>query len=179
MPSINVAKYLLNIPGYWTCGKSSSLEFVSNFFVGFTSSEKYLKAYNSWVLNFRYAASRKSLYLSIFWRFLINFTRILFSAQTKRNSGSLWRSAMATTSSEGGIPGRIVLIQELKLLQTNLAWAQAKYCKSPCVMNPAWTNTLYAFIFLFTLLRYSPDSRCKYWLPLLRRNGFISIIQKW
>ena len=37
----------------------------------------------------------------------------------KRNSGRLWRSAMATTSSEGGMPGRMVRSQEPKEFQTS------------------------------------------------------------
>ena len=37
----------------------------------------------------------------------------------KRNSGRLWRSAVATTSSEGGMPGRMVRSQEPKEFQTS------------------------------------------------------------
>jgi hypothetical protein len=45
----------------------------------------------------------------------------------KRNSGRLWRSAMATTSSEGGMPGRMVRSQEPKEFQTSRGWATARY----------------------------------------------------
>jgi hypothetical protein len=45
----------------------------------------------------------------------------------KRNSGRLWRSAVATTSSEDGMPGRMVRSQEPKELQTSRGWATARY----------------------------------------------------
>ena len=45
----------------------------------------------------------------------------------QRNSGMLWRSALATTSSEGGIPGRMVRSQEPKASQTRCGKATAKY----------------------------------------------------
>ena len=42
------------------------------------------------------------------------FAKILCSAVFKRNSGSEWRSAVATTNSEGAMPGRMVRNQEPK-----------------------------------------------------------------
>ncbi len=45
----------------------------------------------------------------------------------KRNSGRLWRSAVATTSSEGGMPGRMVRSREPKEFQTSWGKATARY----------------------------------------------------
>src|SRR5277367_483159 len=39
---------------------------------------------------------------------MTNFAKLLPDAAFRRNSGMLWRRALATTSSEGGMPGRMV-----------------------------------------------------------------------
>ncbi|HAM53057.1 MAG TPA: hypothetical protein DCP92_21025 [Nitrospiraceae bacterium] len=46
--------------------------------------------------------------------FIRNFVKIAFWDEPERNSGKLFRRAIEVTNSEGGIPGRIVRIQELK-----------------------------------------------------------------
>jgi transposase len=50
----------------------------------------------------------------------MNFTRIGVLAAVARNSGRIWRRAMATTCSEGASPGRMVRIQEPKDRQTSV-----------------------------------------------------------
>ena len=50
---------------------------------------------------------------------------------SRRNSGSRWRSAVATTSSEGGIPGRTVRSQDPKEAQTSRGCATERYCSNP------------------------------------------------
>jgi hypothetical protein len=42
----------------------------------------------------------------------MNFAMEAFSGQFKRNSGKVWRSAVATTGSDGATPGRMVRSQE-------------------------------------------------------------------
>src|SRR5215475_1180580 len=49
-----------------------------------------------------------------------NFTRITVLAALARNSGKVWRRAMATTCSEGASPCRTVRIQEPNDCQTRL-----------------------------------------------------------
>src|ERR1039457_2532078 len=58
----------------------------------------------------------------LFWsrRSRRNFTRITVLAAVARNSGKVWRRAMATTSSEGASPGRTVRIQEPNDCHTRL-----------------------------------------------------------
>src|SRR5580658_4612412 len=55
-----------------------------------------------------------------------------------RNSGSVWRSAFATTNSDGGMPGRMVRSQDPKELQTSLGAATARYWSNPWATTPAW-----------------------------------------
>jgi hypothetical protein len=50
------------------------------------------------------AVMRNSSILSWFCRSRMNFVKILLSEISKRNRGSRWRSAGATTSSEAGFP---------------------------------------------------------------------------
>ena len=63
------------------------------------------------------AARLKACILSVL-SFDDEFAKTLSGAEFKRNSGMLWRSAWATTSSEGGIPERMVRSQEPKASQT-------------------------------------------------------------
>src|SRR3984957_20722059 len=48
---------------------------------------------------------RKVCILLVSCRSAMNFVKMLFWSASRRNSGSLWRSAVATTSSEGGNAG--------------------------------------------------------------------------
>src|SRR5215471_1018399 len=57
--------------------------------------------------------------------------------ETKRKSGSVWRSAWATTSSDGGMPGRMVRSQDPNELHTSLGATTARYCSSPCTITAA------------------------------------------
>src|SRR5215831_18844434 len=50
----------------------------------------------------------------------MNFVWESFFAGPMRNSGSVWRSALATTNSDGGMSGRMVRSQDPKELQTSL-----------------------------------------------------------
>ena len=52
-----------------------------------------------------------------------------------------WRRALATTSSEGGMPGRMVRSQEPKASQTRCGKATARYCSSPWQTTAAWMKT--------------------------------------
>src|SRR5271154_4524421 len=73
------------------------------------------------------AARRKACILLVSCRWVTNFAKMELWGVFKRNSGRLWRSAMATTSSEGGMPGRMVRSQEPKEFQTSRGWATARY----------------------------------------------------
>ena len=53
--------------------------------------------------------------------------RCCLGAEFRRNSGKLWRIALATTSSEGGTPGLMVRSQEPKEAQTRCGKATASY----------------------------------------------------
>jgi hypothetical protein len=72
-------------------------------------------------------ASRNTCILSVSCRWMTNFAKMLAVAAFRRNSGMLWRSALATTSSEGGMPGRMVRSQEPKASQTRCGKATARY----------------------------------------------------
>mgnify|MGYP001593728883 CR=1 FL=1 len=56
-----------------------------------------------------------------------NFRKIATGPQPARNSGSVFRRATITTSSEGGMPGRIVQIHEPKFRQTRAALVMARH----------------------------------------------------
>jgi hypothetical protein len=49
------------------------------------------------------------------------------SGQFSRNSGKVWRSAVATTSSDGATPGRMVRSQEPNEFHTWVEATAAKY----------------------------------------------------
>ena len=55
-----------------------------------------------------------------------------------RNSGSPFLSAITHTCSDGGMPGRMVLIHEPKKPQTDWGWTAARSCISPWAINPNW-----------------------------------------
>src|SRR5205085_5839289 len=86
-------------------------------------------------------AKRKVSILSASCFSTMNFARELLSAVVKRNSGRLWRSAWATTNSEGGMPGRMVRSQEPKEFHTACGKAAARYCSNPWQTTPAWMKT--------------------------------------
>ena len=65
------------------------------------------------------AARRKACILLVSCRSVTNFVKMELLGVFKRNSGRVWRSVMATTSSEGGMPGRMVRSQEPKEFQTS------------------------------------------------------------
>ena len=71
-------------------------------------------------------ASRNACILSVSCRSMTNFAKMLAVAEFRRNSGMLWRRALATTSSEGGMPGRMVRSQEPKASQTRCGKATAR-----------------------------------------------------
>ena len=72
-------------------------------------------------------ASRNACILSVSCRSMTNFAKMLAVAEFRRNSGMLCRRALATTSSEGGMPGRMVRSQEPKACQTRCGKATARY----------------------------------------------------
>ena len=73
------------------------------------------------------AASLNASILSLSCRSLTNFAKLLPDAAFSRNSGRLWRRALATTSSEGGMPGRMVRSQDPKEAQTRCGMTVARY----------------------------------------------------
>ena len=74
------------------------------------------------------AARRKACILLVSCRSVTNFAKMeLFGGIQEKFGGGLWRSVMATTSSEGGMPGRMVRSQEPKEFQTSRGWATARY----------------------------------------------------
>src|SRR5258708_4754475 len=60
-----------------------------------------------------------------------NFTRITVLAAVARNSGKVWRRAMATTCSEGASPGRTVRIQEPNDCRNRLGVVAGRGCRRP------------------------------------------------
>src|SRR3954462_15985993 len=86
-------------------------------------------------------ARRNGSILLASWRSLTNFAKLLPAAEFSRNSGMVWRIALATTSSEGGMPGRMVRSQEPKEAQTRCGNAAARYCSSPWQTTAAWMKT--------------------------------------
>src|ERR1700739_2212555 len=57
---------------------------------------------------FSHDAKRNPCMLVVSWRLAMNFAREPFFAEPRRKSGSMWRRALATTNSDGGMPGRMV-----------------------------------------------------------------------
>src|SRR6202049_3380033 len=94
--------------------------------------------YNSRVPVFVYEAKRKIGMFCMSCRSAMNFVRESLFAGPMRNSGSVWRSAFATTNSDGGMPGRMVRSQDPQELQTSLGAATARYWSNPWATTPAW-----------------------------------------
>ena len=69
----------------------------------------------------------------------MNFMKKCFGDVLKRNSGKISLRAWATTNSEGGIPGRIVLSQPRKVVQTVSCIVAAKQWSSPWAIRPICT----------------------------------------
>jgi len=69
---------------------------------------------------FVHEAKRKVRIFSVSCRSAMKFVREPLFAVAMRNSGSVWRSAFATTNSEGGMPGRMVRSQDPNESQTRL-----------------------------------------------------------
>src|SRR5262252_4709654 len=87
---------------------------------------------------FVYEAKRKIGMFCMSCRSTMNFVRESLFAGPMRNSGSVWRSAFATTNSDGGMSGRMVRSQDPKELQTSLGAAMARYWSNPWATTPAW-----------------------------------------
>src|SRR5437016_2730524 len=68
----------------------------------------WLLGVNSRVRFFDHEAKRKTRIFCVSCRSVMNFVRESVFAGARRKSGSVWRRAFATTSSDGGIPGRMV-----------------------------------------------------------------------
>ena len=66
----------------------------------------------------------------------INFLKIESCDESERNSGKVFRRAIAVTCSEGAKSDRIVLNQEPKEENTSSGNAAERYCKRPCAINP-------------------------------------------
>ena len=75
---------------------------------------------NSRVRLFVHEAKRKVRIFSVSCRSAMNLVRGSLFAVAMRNSESVWRSAFATTNSEGGMPGRMVRSQDPNESQTRL-----------------------------------------------------------
>jgi len=71
---------------------------------------------------------------------VMNFLRIDFGEASERNSGKVFRSAIAVICSEGATPMRMVLNQEPKEENTSCGNDTDRYCKSPWAIRPVWTN---------------------------------------
>jgi len=78
------------------------------------------------VLNSYPEAMRKTFSLSRSCLWVMNFAKLWLRELAKRNSGKELRSAIETTSSEGAIPGRIVLNQDPKERQTSFGKQEAR-----------------------------------------------------
>src|SRR6476661_2019823 len=74
-----------------------------------------------------YVASRNISKVSGSCLSAMNFAKKLVLALFTRNSGRHCRSALATTNSDGGMPGRMVRSQDPKELQTSEGNTAARY----------------------------------------------------
>src|SRR5262249_9174900 len=90
---------------------------------------------------FSQAASWKPCILLVSARLARNFVTMWSFGVSRRNSGSRWRSAVATTSSEGGIPGRTVRSHDPKEAQTSWGCETERYCSNPWHVRPVWMKT--------------------------------------
>ena len=90
------------------------------------------------------AARRKACILLVSCRSVTNFVKMELLGVFKRNSGRVWRSVMATTtSSEGGMPGRMVRSQEPERVpdEPGMMSKRRDTGDSPWQMMPAWMKT--------------------------------------
>jgi len=92
--------------------------------VFFTASQNLVSA--EFTPIWSYVAKRNISKVSGSCRSVMNFAKELVLVPFKRNSGRHWRSAVATTNSDAGMPGRMVRSQEPKELQTSEGNAAAK-----------------------------------------------------
>ena len=76
----------------------------------------------------------------VFGEIAVNFAKMELTWPPRRKCGRVFRSASAATSSEGGIPGRMVRSQEPKEPQTSVGKVEERYCRIPCATMPAWTK---------------------------------------
>ena len=67
----------------------------------------------------------------------MNFFNIDDLVESARKSTNVFFIAVATTYSDGGIPGRIVRIHDPKFFQTSFGSVHEMYCNSPCAINPS------------------------------------------
>src|SRR5580704_13268276 len=86
---------------------------------------------------FSHDAKRNPCMLVVSWRLAMNFAREPFFAEPRRKSGSMCRSAVATTNSDGGMPGRMVRSHDPNESQTSLEWTTARYWSRPWATTPA------------------------------------------
>src|ERR1700674_2443487 len=94
-------------------------------------------SYNSRVPVFSHDARRNPCMFVVSWRSAMNFAREPFFAEPRRKSGSRWRSALATTNSDGGMPGRMVRSHDPNESQTSLGATTARYWSRPWATTPA------------------------------------------
>jgi len=66
----------------------------------------------------------------------MNFAREWLFEEPRRKSGSVVRKVFVPTNSDGGTPGRLVLIQEPKEDQTSLGKTTERYMGNPWAMTP-------------------------------------------
>src|ERR1700689_4568658 len=86
-------------------------------------------------------ARRNPCMIVVSWRLAMNFAREPLFAEPMRKSGSIWRSALATTNSDGGMPGRMVRSHDPNWSQTSLGAATARYWSRPWATMPAAMKT--------------------------------------
>jgi len=71
---------------------------------------------------------------------VMNFLRIESGEESERNSGKVFRSAIAVTCSDGATFDRMVLNQEPKDENTSWGKDDERYCRRPWAISPIWTN---------------------------------------
>src|SRR6516164_778995 len=86
---------------------------------------------------FFHDAKRNPCMLVVSWRLAMNFAREPFFAAPRRKSGNRRRSALATTNSDGGMPGRTVRSHDPNESHTSLGATTARYWSRPWVTVPA------------------------------------------
>src|SRR6516162_628605 len=86
---------------------------------------------------FFHDAKRNPCMLVVSWRVAMNFAREPFFAAPRRKSGNRRRSALATTNSDGGMPGRTVRSHDPNESHTSLGATTARYWSRPWVTVPA------------------------------------------